>query len=241
MIPYDLKRDKDGLLYLQDEDILRKSTLRIDKRGEVDEYYQQNFYPISTSDDYIIKYNCTWYTRKEIKRIKEMLANLVYRQKDIPNVDFPIAYFVHMKRLSGLIVKYYKDGISFDNVAKLQDIEAIGKYYYHDEDNIHNLFMLYEELLNVSNELFENGVYYTDINQGNVVLNNNQVKLIDFDYRYVLFDRKDFILPFIITNYFRFVRESLNSLNLYSDVSDCNNYDDAKKYIKKLENTIRKG
>lgn len=241
MIPYDLKRDKDGLLYLQDEDILRKSTLRIDKRGEVDEYYQQYFYPIASSDDYIIKYSCTWYTRKQIKRIKEMLANLVYKQKDIPNVDFPIAYFVHMKRLSGLIVKYYKDGISFDNVAKLQDIEAIGKYYYHDEDNIHNLFMLYEELLNLSNELFEKGVYYTDLNQGNIVLDNNQVKLIDFDYRFVLFDQKDACLPFIITNYLRLVRETLSSFNLYCDVSDYYNYEDAKKYIKKLENTVRKG
>ena len=59
--------------------------------------------------------------------------------------------------------------------------------------------------------------------------------------KFVLFDQKDACLPFIITNYLRLVRETLSSFNLYCDVSDYYNYEDAKKYIKKLENTVRKG
>ena len=238
MIPLELKNDKEGLLYLEDDNIFRKHSLQIDKRNNVDEYFKYVFYPVDSTDEYIIKYSCTVYTRKQIKLIKEMLFNLVCKQKNIKSVDFPIAYFYHMKRLCGLIVKYYKEGISVDNIIKLQDIESVGKYYYHDENNIRNLFMLYSELLNTIIELFDNDIFYVDLNPGNIVLYNNQVKLIDFDYRYISFNNKDKKIKTIIDSYLEFVRVTLNSFYVSNYNNDCNDFRDVKRYLKKLENNV---
>ena len=77
MIPFELKRDKDGLLYLEDDNVFKKGSLNLDKRFDIDEYYQNYFYPIDSTDEYIIKYRSTEYTRKEIKKVKEMLINLI--------------------------------------------------------------------------------------------------------------------------------------------------------------------
>ena len=46
--------------------------------------------------------------------------------------------------------------------------------------------------------MYENGIYYLDINPGNIVLSDNQIKLIDFDYYYVRFDKKNEIVPKIM-------------------------------------------
>ena len=240
MIPLELKKDKKGLLYLEDNNIFSKTCLNIDKRKGVDEFYQSLFYPIQSTEEYIIKYNCTEFTRKQIKRIKEMLAILIEKQKDIKMTDFPIAYYTYMERLSGLIIKYYKDSISCDRIFDLQDIELLGKYYYHDEDNIRNTFMLFDDILNILQELIDNNIYYLDINPGNFVIFDNQVKLIDFDYRLIQFEKSELLLNIIKCRYFNMIRKMLRSVNLYSE-TNCNNLEESKKYLKKLENNVRKG
>ena len=242
MIPIELKKDKDGLLYYSEDDILRRTPLMIDKRDNLDNrYYQHSFYSIPSTDEYIIKYCITCYTRKEIRKIKYMLDFLIKNQNNIPSVDFPIGYFVQRKKLAGLIIKYYKNGISCDNIFNLCDIENIGKYYYHDEDSIHNLFNLYNELLEIIWQMFENNVYYTDINPGNVIIDNNKIKMIDFDYRYVLFDKKDESLKIVLSGYYYFLKNTLTKLNLYNNQNIVyDNFEKTKKYLKTLENQIRK-
>ena len=47
MIPYELKRYKDGILYYEENDILRRRPLSIDKRESRYEKYYQNIWFMS--------------------------------------------------------------------------------------------------------------------------------------------------------------------------------------------------
>lgn len=241
MIPVELKVDKEGLLYTKDKKIIRENSLLIDNRFfENDRYYQNGFYPLSSTDEYIVKYSYTPYMKQEREAYKEMLFNLVNKQKDVPDVDFPIGYFRHRRKLAGLIVPYYKNGISCDNIFKHQDINEIKQYYYHDEDDIRNLFLLLEDVLNLIYEMFENGVYYSDINSGNLVLTDNQVKIIDFDPRFVKFKDKDKRLEIIMMTYNWLIREVMKYFDFpYYFVEDFQNFEHVKVYTKKLENRVR--
>ena len=214
MLPLELKSDKNGLLYMEDKTIIKRISLPIDKRIVDERYYQNSFYRINSTDDYIIKYSHTPFMKKEREKIMAMLEQLVIRQKQVPDVDFPIGYFRRWHKLAGLIVRYYPNGISFDNIVVNGDIEGFGKYYYHDEDSIHNLFLFFYNVLDIVYEMFENEIYYGDINHGNIVLTDNKVKIIDFDYRFVHFDNKDKNLAAIMYAYDRLLRETLMKYNI---------------------------
>lgn len=241
MLPYELKSDKEGLLYIDNDTITRYSPLLIDHREfTAERYYSNGFYRLYSTDEYIIKYSYTVFTRREIKEIKEMLYNLVSKQDQVPDIDFPIGYFKHGKKLAGLIIKYYKNGISCDNVFGNQDIEALGKYFAYDEDNIHNLFLLFDKTLDLIQEMFDNGIYYTDINPGNLILKDNELKLIDFDPHFVKFDNKDKRLLSIMNSYILFLKISLGSYKFYNDIDlEIGNFKEAKTFTKKLENRVR--
>lgn len=243
MLPYELKMDKDGLLYFNDDRILMHTPLLIDQR-EVSEhkYYLSGFYRLSSTNDYIIKYCYTCYTKSEILAIKEMLMKLIEKQKNVPDVDFPIGYFKYGRRLAGQIIKYYQDSISYENVLENKDINLIGKYYAHDEDTIHNLFLIFNDVLNHLYEMFENGIYYYDINPGNIILTNNEVKIIDFDYHYVKFDQKDKRLATIMDSYVLLLIKVLSNYHLIDGINGTlKDFEHAKTFTKTLENTVRKG
>lgn len=241
MIPMELKVDKEGLLYTEDKKLLQRKMLLIDNRSfENERYYQNGFYPMLSTDEYIIKYAFTALTKKEREAYKKMLSELVEKQDKIPNVDFPIGYFRERRKLEGLIIRYYKDGVSCDQVFNTQDIEALGKFYYHDEDSIRNIFLLLEDVLNRVYEMFENGIYYSDLNPGNIILTDNKAKIIDFDPRFVKFDNKDKRLEIILATYSWLIRETMKFINFYYYIdASVKSFEDMKNYTKKLENKIR--
>ena len=242
MIPVELMCDKDGLLYYEDEHLSSRRPLFIDKRnlGE-DVYYQHMFYPFNSTEDYIIKYCCTIYTRKEVKQIRNMLETLISKQNNIPNVDFPIGYFKQFKKIAGQIIRYYPNGLSLDNILSNKDLNAFGKYYYHDEDSIHNLFLFLNDVLDIIYEMYENGIYYTDSNPGNFVLVDNKVKLIDFDHRYVKFNDKDMNLKYVLSGYNYLLNAIKRTYELGNqELCPFKNFEQGKQYVKKMENSIRK-
>lgn len=243
MLPMNLKVDKKGLNYLDDDRILLHSQLLIDNRQVSDNrYYPCGFYRIPNTDDYIIKYCYTCYTRKEIKAIKEMLAYFAEKQNKVPSVDFPIGYFNNGRKLAGQIIKFYPTGVSYDDIMKEKDINLISKHYAHDDDAIHNMFLLFDEVLDDVYEMFENGIYYLDTNPGNIILNDNKVKLIDFDPYYVKFDNKDARLIKMMDSYCFLLKCVLSNYKLIDDIKEIpTNFNEAKTLTKKLENTIRRG
>ena len=244
MLPLELQKDKDGLLYVKERHLLMSNRfLLIDKRAiNNNKYYYNGFYSLNSTDDYIIKYSYTVLTNKEINEYKEMLIKLIDKQNIIKDIDFPIGYFIEKRKLAGLIIKYYKDGVSLDNISQNGDINGLGKYYYYDDDNIRNLFLLFERILDTLEEMFDNGICYSDVNPGNIVLNNNKVKVIDFDPRYVKFDNKDERLITIIRVYCLLLRIVLNNYQLPNNFNESGsyNFDTAKVMTKQVENIVRR-
>jgi len=242
MLPLELKNDDNGLLYTDDIDLIRQRPLNLDNRSfENERYYSNEFFPLKSTEDYILKFSTTVFTRREAKKIKEMLDILVRKQKDISNVDFPVGYYVFKKKICGLIVPYYKNGISCDHIFNHRDIEELGKYYSHDEDNLHNITLLLYDLLDLIYEMYENGIYYSDMNPGNIIITDNQIKLIDFDYRFVTFNDKDIKLRNIMSCYRWLLNYIIDKYKLgdtiyYRPID----FEDAKHYTKKLENSLRK-
>ena len=102
---------------------------------------------------------------------------------------------------------------------------------------------MYETLLLIE-ELFENNIYYTDIHRGNFILNNNSVKLIDFDYNFVLYKEKrdKALLQMVLRNYddmlyFITKRFGLGDIMYYQ----VNSFEGMRKRIQKVEDRVRKG
>ena len=173
-----------------------------------------------------------------------MLENFRVIQKNIEDIDFPIGYYLEDNYARGQIIKYYKNSPSLFHLIKEKDINILDKYYYHDDDSIHNLYMILLDILNLIEELFENGVYYTDIHSGNFVINNNNIKLIDFDYNYIYFknstDMK--LLDILLWNYSRLFFSINKSYNLGDFALDeCHDFKYMKKYVKSMENYVRRG
>ena len=243
MLPTGLKKDKNGLLYLADDRIFLHHPLLIDHRNlSENRYYQNIFYALPGTDEYIIKFSITGLTRKERKAYLEMLANLVSKQSMVTKVDFPIAYFKSCNRFAGLIVKYYKDATPYNEILDKEDINVLNKYYLHDEDSLHNMFILFSDVLDKAYEMFENGVYFSDFNQSNIVFINNEAKLIDFDPRFVKFNDKDLGLHNVMVGYHYFLEKVLFRYHYLEELDEeFNDFEDAKTFIKKMENDIRRG
>ena len=240
MFPTGLKIDRDGLRYLDDKTLI-KNNLLLDKRGlDLDnKYYTYGYFAIDSSLEYIIKYCYTTLTKGQSEKYKEMLANLVRERRTVRNTDLPIGYFRERNKLAGLIIKYYKDGISFDKLLK-EDLSLLSNYYLHDEDIIHNLFLLFLDIVTNIEEMFDNRIYYTDINPGNFILTDNRVKIIDFEPDNVKFDERDKRLRNIIWLLYVFINKTIANYKLESTIRDNNaSLGEVKVYIKKLEDNVR--
>ena len=244
MIPLELKRDKDGILYTDDRKLIKGSSILFSSNAAHEERYEQySFHRFDSTDDYIIKYsvNPPANKKEEDRLIREMLINFRDKQKNISKTDLPIGYFKKWSHIRGLIVRNYKDEPSLKRICDEHDLRLLMKYYCHDDDPLHNVFLLADESLDRVYEMFENSIYYTDLHEGNIILVNNEAKIIDFDVRRVLFDNKDEQLEKILCRYGRFLELVLDSFNLEYDYSEtCKDFEEAKVYTKKLENNVRK-
>ncbi len=243
MFPYELKEDKEGLPYIDGRELTNKIPLFIDHREFLHErYYPCAYMGLYSNDEYIIKNCITIFTRKEIKEIKEMLRELIARQSLVPDVKFPIGYYQDRKKLSGLVVKFYKKAMSLCDILDNPDLENFEKYYKHDDDNIHNVFLMLEDILGLVYEMFESGISYKGIFADNVLLHQNNVRLIDFKPSYVSFKTNDEELEKIMYVYNRLVDLVLRKFGLAEGIDEkLERFEDSKTYMIKLENKVRKG
>ena len=218
MIPCELKKDRNGILYTDDNTNLYQRLINFGNHDIKNEFYQSSFYRLKSSNDYIIKRPVTLLTRKERIIYMNMLVSLIKLQDKVTHTDFPIAYYKEKRKLAGLVIKYYQNGLSIDQLSKEKDLNLLKKYYSHSEDNIHNLFMLFDEYLDCLYELYQNGIYYIDIHKGNIILNNNEVKIIDFDPDRIIINRIDNrIREAIFSRYITTIGSILNEYSLVDE------------------------
>lgn len=233
MLPIELKKDKNDLFYLNNPDYL----------GYMLPFYNNKnlFFEIIGVQEYIVKYYNNDYNKKEQSKNKEMLLQFLNKQEKFDEIDFPIGYYQENDDLKGTIIRYYNSP-SLKNIYDSHEIGELTKYYYHDDDMIHNLFKLYLDILNLLEHLYSEKIYYTDVHAGNFVFDQNQVKLIDFDYQYIAFNshEKD-NLRMMIMNYLNLIYIVNKRLEIgNSFLSEEDNFDKTRVLVKELENKVRK-
>ena len=179
------KQDRKGLWYLDSRDIKtnRKRFTEINKNNDK----RAVFYTINGMDDYIIKDSTEYpYFFNRIRNLK-LLKNLVEKQKELPKVDFPFAYYKDYGVLRGIVMKYYQDAESLNNLIKLYSFHEFQDFYHHDNNEIDNIIDLFLEILELISNMYDKGIFYMDIRPGNFVIYNNSVKVIDFEPGFVYF------------------------------------------------------
>lgn len=253
-LPLELKKDDTNLWYINNLFVFDQ--LNLDKREfKLETKHFNTFYRIPSTNDYIIKCSNSIFTKKAENKIKEMLMNLLTIGRKITSIDFPIGYYQEDDYLRGLIIRYYENSPSLYDLSKNYPLEELFNYYQYDNNLIHNLFMLFHDVLDLIEEMCDNNILYTDISYSNILLYKNKPKLIDFDYRFVHFNNQkkyfnvsDFItrmsfddyFKMVITNYFRTIREILEAYGFNNFVSiEHNNFNEARSYVKILENRVR--
>lgn len=105
--------------------------------------------------------------------IEKMVSELALRQGKIKLTDLPVGVVSCKKNCIGQVIKLYKDYVPLCEIA-----------------NNNNIEMLYNKVLNIIDELLDNGILYLDIHENNFLVNDDlDVKLIDFESSSVIFDR----------------------------------------------------
>ena len=246
---YEFKRDRRGILYSDDTSNLPNRLLRIDKRDYKNDNSQSEFYSLRITSDYIIKRPVASLNRKERNAYIDMLVSLSQKQNEITSTEFPIGYYREKRKLSGLIIRYYQKGLSLDQIIKERNLSLLRKYYSHSEDNVHNLFMLLDDYLDCLFELYKNDIYYIDVNSNNIVIDNNQVRIIDFDPTRVMVTYINAVMrEAIFSGYVDLVADVLYNYNLINESLDAkltlshfatDGYNEAKSLIRELERDIR--
>lgn len=105
--------------------------------------------------------------------IEKMVSELSSRQDKIKLTDLPTGVVSRKKKCIGQVIKLYKDYVPLYEIA-----------------NNNNIEILYNKIINIIDELLDNGILYLDIHENNFLVNDNlDVKLIDFESSSVIFDR----------------------------------------------------
>ncbi|MBP5683830.1 MAG: hypothetical protein J6X02_01060 [Bacilli bacterium] len=232
--------DKNGLIYYtqhdKGEEIIFEKDINKKNPDEISRFYKLNNHP-----ELIIKYAIKNFDNE---KVRYMLRTFMELQKRVYLTKLPTSYYMEDGIMKGTIIPYYDKGISLNTVSLTKKIDELMKYYYHDEDILHNLFILFSDIMDILEELVDNNVIYFDTNPGNFVLINNRIQLIDFDPEYdrivyevnkknivkmlIEFDR----LVFLVTKRF-----GIADLCYYNP----RNIQSYRKHLVKIENKIRKG
>lgn len=196
------------------------------------------FYEFIPDDSLIIKY---FQTEIDELKLYNMLERFIEKKDKIKNIDLPTAYYKEGNSIKGLIVPYYKNGISLYQLARTGDLSTLQKYYHHDDEVIHNLYILCQDILNKLEELVDNGILYYDSNLSNFIVVDNTIKIIDFDYKYLEYNITKETLKTVLRGFEQLFYElnkkfKLEDLCIYYPKK----FSDMQRHISKTETKIRK-
>ena len=228
MIPIECKIDKLGILYIDD--------LPVKERIEYCSIPFCNkalFYKINSTNEYIIKHHLDHLNKRNILKMLLMFYNI--GGNNLNNIDFPIGYYKENKKIQGLIIPNYPYAPSIRDVV---ENDNISKYYYHCDNDKDNVLYLLSEIFKILKDLYDYGIIYTDINPGNFLIYNNEVKIIDFEPKYLFKREKDkdnFYLKMLLFNYKSLINYICRrrGLTFYGmNQIDNGDFSGIKKYVK---------
>lgn len=239
----ELKTDSYGIILLNDIHDLSKREIEIDNRNNGK---SSTFYRVENNNDYIIKIPNETLDDNDRRLYMQMLREFSKRQNDILFTDLPVGAYCEIGRFKGMIIRYYKTGITLNDIDSL---EALMKYYLHTKDTIHNLFLLVFDIIDAAYELYMNKIKYFDIHVENIIIWGNKPKFIDFDPYRITFGKdisKDDLRD-ILNRCLRLLKDLLERYKLYNNDMNSlfrplshsiNDIDGAKNYIKTIEERV---
>lgn len=232
VLPEEIELDKNNLWYIDGDKVkVHKITL---ENPTFTFTPKSTFYKFDSTDDYIIKVDNRFLFFKEYS-FKKMLYNLSLLKEKLPFIDIPIGYFKENNKLIGTIVPYYKNSFSINKIIHNYTLDSLSNIYNHDSNKENNLIDLHLEILNLLQVMFDNRLSYLDVHEGNFLIFNNNVKIIDFDPSYIKFNNSRINYHKIIDRYIHLINKINAYLNMnYININRVNNFSDVEKDIKKL-------
>ena len=233
------KLDRNKIWYIDSKDVSTKPVFF----NEFREAYtkKREFLEIEGVDNYIIKdIKMRKYLFNELRTLHS-LSNYIKVQDELPNIGFPIGYYKDNNKVLGTIIPYYKDSISLQKAAYLHAFSELQDYYNNSENKIRNLIMLFLDILDIINSMYEKNVSYLDVHSGNFLLYKNSIKVIDFELNYVHFKNRQKYLQDICRNYIFLVRAILRNYGFENiNLSPSENLYETREDIIKLEKRLYK-
>ena len=143
--------------------------------------------------EWVAKLNTSISNSRGAKDQQGMIAYLsvLAQQGLVKRTDLPIAYVTSgfgYNDYRGEVFRYYPRGIALYQIMAQRKIDSIKNYYRHDDDSEINLLLLIREYVKNLLELWQCGIIYFDFNEGNIIIDENKVKIIDWDNNYVFWD-----------------------------------------------------
>lgn len=233
--PRNLQLDKRNILYLDDQDIVKKE-LHLARKG-FDDRPVSTFYSIEENLDYIIKINYYRPLFYDLK-IKKMIEHFSELEKYLSKVDLPIAYYQSNGKVLGTVIPYYPDTVNIRYLFGFNP-ERLFEFYKHDENVYRNLLSMYLDILDILKEMYENGMCYMDIRSTNFVFHQNDVKIIDFEPSELHFNNKNLYYHKIIKSFCLLINAMSMSVNAKElTVPYVNTFKESEDEIKRLYKRI---
>ena len=230
---YGMKYDSKGLTYY---DETSKGEL-VTFTNIADLTIKNNFYKLLDNPNYIIKKA----DNLDINRLMMMLTKFNELNSIITKTDLPLSYYIENNKVEGTVIPYYPDTTPLYTISKTRTIGNLVPLYNHDEDRIRNVFCLYNDILDIFQELLDYGVFYYDSNSTNFVFSNNEVKLIDFDPKRVLFGVNKKEYKTVIDGLYALINLMTQRFFYYDEVLYFpRSIEGMRKHLVKLENKVRK-
>ncbi len=158
-----------------------------------------------------------------------LIQKLMEQQEHIKLTEFPSGVVTLEGRIIGQQIPYYPDHIS------------IGDYFISKK--IDNVCDIYNRMLIILKELYDNGIIYFDTHSKNFMINpnNEQINLIDFDYYFMSFkgDRID-KLDVTLSNFARLINRLNQCQGIYDYVGNFEETTTFENTFDKIEEINRK-
>lgn len=227
-------KDNNGLLYFDESSRGEEICFNIPRNSEK----KSIFYKFKDDPDYIIKKSLISINEEELlymlSKFNEII-DMVHKTK------LPTMYYKENDITSGSIVYHFEEAKTLYEISKSKKLDKLMEVYKKDDDELHNLFILHNEMLDILEELYDNGVCYFDSNSTNFVFKDNNVHLIDFDPKYIYYGQKKKYLLQTLLSFDGLIDKIDNRLinydeYLYFPVS----FNGFRKHLVKIENRVRK-
>ena len=233
---YGMKIDKNGLVYYDEKDKGNEVDFHLPKNFEI----KSKFFEVIDNPSVIIKQPLTDFNED---RELEMLIEFNKVHDDIKKTDLPVSYYKENNDIVGTVVPYYDKSISLYTLSKKRDsrLYQLMEVYKRDDDAIRNLFILYREIIDLMEELYNYGICYYDSNSTNYVIKDNNVHLIDFDPKHISFETKRRNLYQVLIGIDDLIDRMNNRFVLYDEFPFLpHTFDGLRKHLIKIENKVRK-